>query len=236
MRLSGLALLGFLVAAAGFGQSQHSGAGAGYTGIGPTGFGTAAGRGAGPSAVRSGTGFRGNGYGPSGRTGYRRQSVVAPIYVGIPIYGGYAYGWGGDDTNAPPADAGDQSAAGNPSVVINQDYVPDHASPMIRDYSNTGDSGQSSLQTWAAPGPPPGEPAAPEAPISVPDDDQATIYLIAFRDHTIVPALAYWTEGKTLKYVNVDHDINQITLDLVDRDLSNRLNQERNVDFRLPGR
>jgi len=32
----------------------------------------------------------------------------------------------------------------------------------------------------------------------------------------------------------MDHGINQATLDLVDRDLSYRLNQERNVDFRLP--
>jgi hypothetical protein len=163
--------------------------------------------------------------------------VVAPIYVGIPIYGGYGYGWGPDSTSAGP-DAASPPASDNPSVIINQDFVPDHASPVVRDYPSAPEPGQSGMQSYTAPGPPPGEPApdqAPaETPLSVPDDEQPTIYLIAFRDHTIMPAFAYWIEGHTLKYVNMDHGINQATLDLVDRDLSYRLNQERNVDFRLP--
>jgi hypothetical protein len=34
----------------------------------------------------------------------------------------------------------------------------------------------------------------------------------------------------------MDHGLNQATLDLVDRDMSRLLNQQRNVDFRLPAR
>ena len=64
--------------------------------------------------------------------------------------------------------------------------------------------------------------------------DQPTIYLIALRDHTIVQALGYWMEGSTLHYVSDEHTLNQLSIDLVDRDLSQRLNDERNVDFRLP--
>ena len=65
-------------------------------------------------------------------------------------------------------------------------------------------------------------------------NDQPTIYLIALRDHTIVQALGYWMEGSTLHYVSAEHTLNQLSIDLVDRDLSQRLNDERNVDFRLP--
>ena len=59
-------------------------------------------------------------------------------------------------------------------------------------------------------------------------------YLIAFKDHTIYAALAYWVEGNTLHYVTNQNTHNQVSLDLVDRELSSRLNRERSVDFRLP--
>ena len=59
-------------------------------------------------------------------------------------------------------------------------------------------------------------------------------YLIAFTDHTIYAAVAYWLEGNTLHYVTNQNTHNQVSLDLVDRELSNRLNRERSVDFRLP--
>jgi hypothetical protein len=64
--------------------------------------------------------------------------------------------------------------------------------------------------------------------------DQATIYLIAFKDHSIVQALGYWMEGATLHYVSVEHTLNQASINLIDRDLSQRLNDERGLEFRLP--
>jgi hypothetical protein len=60
------------------------------------------------------------------------------------------------------------------------------------------------------------------------------VYLIAFKDHTIVQALGFWMEGSTLHYVNNEHSLNQISADLIDRELSQRLNDERGVEFRLP--
>ena len=224
MRFSGLLAVASLVAASCFGQAQRNGSGSGYTGIGSSGFAT---------SVRSGAPAAGWSRAYSRASGYGQHVVVAPIYVGVPVYGGYGYGWGPDSTSAAP-DTAPPPAPDNPSVIINQDFVPDHASPVVRDYPSAPESDQGGMQSYTAPGPPPGEPEPTEAPLSVPDDEQPTIYLIAFRDHTIVPAYAYWTEGRTLKYVNMDHGINQATLDLVDRDLSCRLNQERNVDFRLP--
>jgi len=41
-------------------------------------------------------------------------------------------------------------------------------------------------------------------------------------------------EGSTLHYVSVEHSLNQASLDLIDRDLSYRLNDERGVEFKLP--
>jgi hypothetical protein len=145
---------------------------------------------------------------------------VAPVYVAVPVYGGYGYGYAPDyvdDSGGQPAPA--QSA---PTVIINQNFVPDRANPVVRDVPETPDS-----ESYQAPGPPAVEPTP---------SDEPTIYLIAFRDHSIVPALAYWTEGNLLKYVNMDHGLNQATLDLVDRDMSRLLNQQRNVEFRLPAR
>jgi hypothetical protein len=180
-------------------------------------------------AARQGIGHgRGNGGGyGGGYGGYARRTVVAPIYVAVPGYGGYGYGYGPDygdgSTDAPPV----QTA---PTVIINQNYVPDHANPVVREVPDTPDSG-----SFQAPGPPPAEPSSSDADAPS-ESDQPTIYLIAFRDHSIVPALAYWTEGNMLKYVNMDHGLNQATLDLVDRDMSRLLNQQRNVEFRLPAR
>jgi hypothetical protein len=62
----------------------------------------------------------------------------------------------------------------------------------------------------------------------------APIYLLAFTDHTIRAAAAYWMDGKTLHYVTLEHEQKQAPLDTVDRDLSVQLNRERRVPFSLP--
>ena len=150
-----------------------------------------------------------------------------PSAAGANGYGqGYGSGYGDD---------GSQSGQGLPSVVINQNFVPPQANPQVRDY--TGDQppqqqDQSGLKLYQAP---PSHPYADAAAAQrAASSDQATIYLIALRDHTIVQALGYWMEGSTLHYVSAEHTLNQLSIDLVDRDLSQRLNDERGLDFRLP--
>ncbi|HBY62132.1 MAG TPA: hypothetical protein DEH78_20110 [Solibacterales bacterium] len=106
-----------------------------------------------------------------------------------------------------------------PQVVINQHYTPDTAKPVMREYT-----APSSL-------PPPEAPAA-GAPASA-ADEPATIFLIAFRNGTIQAAYAYWTEGQTLHYVTTKGSHNRATLDQIDRELSERLNRERKVEFSL---
>jgi len=60
------------------------------------------------------------------------------------------------------------------------------------------------------------------------------VYLIAFHDHTIRAATAYWTEGGTLHYVTLEHEQKQVPLGNVDREFSSQLNRERRVSFSLP--
>ena len=105
------------------------------------------------------------------------------------------------------------SAPAPPSVVINQTFV--NGAPQSQAPEET-----TGLKLYSATPPAAGA-------------DQPTLYLIAFKDHNIVPALAYWLEGKTLNYISVEHSANQVSLDLVDREMSQQLNDERKVDFRL---
>jgi hypothetical protein len=67
-----------------------------------------------------------------------------------------------------------------------------------------------------------------------PADSASPLYLIAFRDHSIRAAAAYWAEGGTLHYITLEHEHKQAALSTVDRDLSGQLNRERGVAFSLP--
>ena len=172
----------------------------------------------------------------------------ATVIVPYPVYYGGYYGYdptfGGYPNGYAPApapgygpgygDDGSQSGPGLPSVVINQNFVPPQASPQVRDYSGDQQAPpqeQSGMKLYQAP------PSHPYADVSAQrsiTSDQPTIYLIALQDHTIVQALGYWMQGTTLHYVSAEHTLNQLSIDLVDRDLSQRLNDERGLDFRLP--
>ena len=57
---------------------------------------------------------------------------------------------------------------------------------------------------------------------------------MAFKDHAISAAAAYWVDVRTLHYVTLQHEEKQAPLDTVDRDFSMQLNRERHVPFQLP--
>jgi len=61
-----------------------------------------------------------------------------------------------------------------------------------------------------------------------------TIYLIAFRDHRIIAAKAYWAEGDTLHYVTREGEHRQAPFDSIDRAFSEQLNRDRHVTFQMP--
>jgi hypothetical protein len=60
-------------------------------------------------------------------------------------------------------------------------------------------------------------------------------YLIAYKNHAIYSALAYWVEDKTLHYVTTQNTHNQASLDLIDLNLTKSLNRANEVPFALPG-
>jgi hypothetical protein len=160
----------------------------------------------------------------SGAAPTRRSGVVVAVPYSV---GGYYY--------AAPYQSPDMSTyyPSGPQVVINQNFTPEaSAQPIIREYAPDGNGGIRVYGPQA-----PGYPqyvggVAPEPQAEAPPENPT--YLIAFKDHTIYAAVAYWVEGQTLHYVTNQNTHNQVSLDLVDRELSDRLNRERDVDFRLP--
>ena len=196
-------------------------------------------RGGGGGGFRGGGfgGFRGGGF-RDGRFGFRgnRFFGFSPFFnsgfYGYPYWGGWDPFWfdSSDYGNGYPPAYGSSpypyvsySGGGTPAVVINQNsggypYAP----PPEQAY---------------APPPPPPAPAIREytSPTTQAQQQyQAPLYLIAFSDGVIRAVVAYWVDGTTLHYVTMDHEQKQAPLSTVDRGLSGRLNQERNVTFALP--
>ncbi|HMC60612.1 MAG TPA: hypothetical protein VKJ01_15585 [Candidatus Solibacter sp.] len=66
--------------------------------------------------------------------------------------------------------------------------------------------------------------------------DEPQRYLIAFKDHTIYSAIAYWVDGDTLHYFTSGNTHNQVSVSLVDRALTQRLNKESGVPFKIPAK
>jgi len=199
-------------------------------------------------------GYRGNNRGGNWGGGGRNQTVIVPYAV--PVYGGGYADYGGQEPQPPTNVTVVVPQQPATPVIINQTFGPDLAptNQEIKEYSanDVPESGgvhvyepnkrseplprrsqqqstsRSTEQTAVA----------PEArPVrSYVRDDQATIYLIALKDTTVRQAIGYWVEGNTLKYVTPQASINHLSLDMVDRDLSVRLNEERNLDFDLKSR
>ena len=180
----------------------------------------------GTSANTGGRGVRGRAEGEDHRDRRRRRQGEVLAY---PVFAGYApedYDDSSQDEENPP----DASAPNSPtsSVIVNQNLITDRAN------AETGANGPAFERSRANRFQTSGPGAVQGRSVTGQDDEQPTIYLIAFRDHRIVPALGYWIEGNTLKYVNVGYSVNQASLDLIDADLSQTLNDQRNVAFRLP--
>lgn len=66
------------------------------------------------------------------------------------------------------------------------------------------------------------------------EDADAIHFLIAFKDHTIYAASNYWVDGDTLHYFTSGNSHNQVSLSLVDRELTQRLNKEAGHQVTLP--
>jgi hypothetical protein len=107
----------------------------------------------------------------------------------------------------------------SPVVIINQYFRPD-AAPIT--------------QTASAPSATSAVAPQPETQAAAMSTEMQTIFLIAMKDHTIYAANSYWVEENMLSYITVQGTENSVSMDLVDRDLSRRLNKDRKVAFGLP--
>jgi hypothetical protein len=143
--------------------------------------------------------------------------VPYPVYYGGYYYTGYYGDGAGPYSQAAPAyDSGyaDAAPGQSPVVIVNQGFRQDGINPVTRDYSDVD---------------------LPEpGPDYRPAGDQPTIYLLAMTDHSIIPAIAYWTDGDTLNYITTEGVQNRVSLSLIDREFSRQLNDSRHVEFKLP--
>jgi len=169
----------------------------------------------GQPVARGGTGGGSRGGGSRPNHPGHQPGVVIPVYVGSIGY------YADPEQPAPAAPAYSQDPA---VVIVNQEYRPETAHPVVHDYTNVN----------LADSPPLNQRQSPPPPVSIqPADQSPTIYLIAMKDGTIVAALGYWMEDDTLNYITRDANRNRVSIDRVDREFSARLNSDRNVPFKL---
>jgi hypothetical protein len=140
--------------------------------------------------------------------GGRRVTYVPYVY---PLYGGYV--------NPYPQEM-------SPVVIVQQPPAAQVQQPqpqiVINNYADPNVRASDGITTYQAPARRPVESTADPA-----------YYLIAFKDNTIYSAVAYWVEGDTLHYVTSGNVRNQVSLGLIDTDLTERLNKDRNVQVKL---
>ncbi len=151
--------------------------------------------------------------GRHGNYGYGYGIGAYPVYIGG-FSGDYYQGY------TDPSLAGPQSQIPPPAppVVINQYFTqaPPPQGPAVED---------SDMQVYQQP--------TRQSQADAPAAPEPRTYLIAFRDHSVYSALAYWVEDHTLHYVTTQNTHNQADLNLIDVDFTRKLNQDRNLPFSL---
>lgn len=141
----------------------------------------------------------------------RRRATLLPILWPVYVGGYYPYEPAPQITIVSPP----QPSA---PVTINQYFSE---APRAREAPPERET----VSTFQAPVRPPVEPPA-----------ESVLFLIALKDSSVYSAVAYWVEGDTLHYITPQGRHNQVSLDLVDREVSEKLNRGRKVEFRLPAR
>jgi len=161
-----------------------------------------------PAASARGQNFR-RGLGNNGNTQANSFVYAYPLFVG-----GYDNSFvGSDPTGGPPAM---MPPPAQPAPVMA--YPAETARPVMIQVA-PGHQQDQSLSAYQAP---PEERAA-----------SSERFLLAFKDHTVYSAVAYWFDGDTLHYFTSGSVHNQVSVSLIDRDLTTRLNKELGIDFHM---
>jgi len=152
----------------------------------------------------------------------RKLPSIETVVVPYPMY-----------TESPPQDLStvDDSNDVSQPLGTNSDPAP---APTVHQYPDPRPGGGQVTGSGGDRARPGNIPQAGDVSVPIADHDQRTVYLVAFKDHSIVQALGFWMELGTLHYISANYSENQVTLDLIDRERSTRLNAEQNIDFTLP--
>jgi hypothetical protein len=165
--------------------------------------------------------------GPSRSPSEQPSVVVMPYAAPYPVYV--------DSQQAPPAEGDDSQQYPAPSSYLGHASAlapfptpgPPPAMPSPQPAPAAPTAGLAPC--GSAPSPPPVVPMARPAP----KDDPPSFY-IALNDGWVYLARAYWVEDDTLHYLTGNGRHNQVSLALVNRDVSIRLNAKRADEFHLP--
>jgi len=162
----------------------------------------------------------GAGYGGDGRSFWRHPSATgavgsAPYIVPVPVYVGGSY-----DEGVPlPGEEPTGVAAPMPTqpsvIVITPPSTPPPAAIEQR-VQNTSPAVPSEKGC---------APSLPEDPVR---------FFVALKDGSVQIAVAYWVVDGILHYLTPEGSHNLVSLELVDRKLSARLNDTGRVQFVLP--
>jgi hypothetical protein len=165
--------------------------------------------------------------GPFAGQNFRRQPSVPAagrsgtvITYGYPVVYAYPVYVGGYLDNAFPAEPPPEQPPSSTMIDLSQP-----APAVVEDFSSDDAQDPTTPTAAAADSQPVEEPASTHEP---------SHYLIAFKDHTIYSAVAYWVDGDTLHYFTSGNTHNQVSLSLIDRDLTERLNKESGLEVKLP--
>jgi hypothetical protein len=198
---------GLLIAATAL--AQHGGGG--HSGGGHSGGGHS-----------GGSGFHGGGFhggsvsGHGGYGGYGGYGRSAFIPYAAPVYGlGYGYTLYSPPPVSPAGYADTGYAAPPPDQSM--DYGPNTGQPA------PPPTDEEIQAYYRAQSPSPQETAI----------NEGKYYLIAYKDHTVYTALSFWVENGVLNYTTQQNAHNQVSLDLLDIDLTKRLNSGRGMPFNI---
>jgi hypothetical protein len=150
---------------------------------------------------------------PTRYKGTGGTAVAAPY--AYPVYVGSGY----DNSYAQPPAPQQQP---NTTVVY-----PPQPPPVIVSQFGQGDPNKAPVD-MANP-----QPAGVYEPQQT-EEPSSDRFLIALKDHNIYPVVAYWVDGDTLHYFTAGNVHNQVSVSLVDRDLTARLNREAGTEVKLP--
>jgi hypothetical protein len=161
-------------------------------------------------------------------SGNGRGTRSTPAYVyAYPMYiGGY------DNSYASQSYATQEPAPQPPNVTVVYPPQQQQATPVM---IQAGPDGEYTTMVQRQPATIYEAPRRRETAVEEPEPAaDSTRYLLAFKDHTIYSAVAYWADGDTLHYFTMGNTHNQVSMSLVDRQLTERLNRELGIDFKLP--